>query len=110
MKKNKAAKKPKVSLKDQFKHTLNNAQSRLAGHGVFILFVFAGAAIGFSLLRSRAYLNPSRSESHYAEVTGSTVISNVDTKLVNKLQDALADTDITVNPQLAPNRSNPFSE
>lgn len=110
MKKNKAAKKQKVSLKDQFKHVSLKVQTKLAGHGVFIVIIFAGSAIGLSLLRSRAYLNPGRDEAHYQEVTGSTNISTVDLKLVNKLQDALSDTDVTVGPELAPNRSNPFSE
>lgn len=110
MKKNKAAKKQKVALKDQFKHLFSRLQSRLAGHGVFILVVVAGVAIGFSLLRSRAYLNPTRNENHYSDVTGSTNVSSIDVKLVNKLEAALGDTDVTVNPALAPNRSNPFSE
>lgn len=110
MKKNKAAKKQKTTLKEQFKHISSTVQTRLAGHGVFIIIVLAGGAIGLSLLRSRAYLNPARDETHYQEVTASTNISSVDLKLVSKLQDALNDTDVTVSPELAPNRSNPFSE
>lgn len=110
MKKNKAAKRQKIPLKEQFRHVISGIQSKLAGHGVFIIIVFAGIAIGVSLLRSRAYLNPGRDEAHYQEVTTSTTISSVDLKLVSKLQDALDDTDVTVSPELAPNRSNPFSE
>jgi len=110
MKKSKAAKKQKTNYKDVLKHAVHTAQAKLAGHGVFVLFLLAGAAIGFSLLRSRAYLNPVRDDNHYQEVVSSTNYSTIDLKLVNKLTDALNDTDVTVSPSLAPNRSNPFSE
>ena len=109
-KKSKAVKKQHVSLKEQLTHAVKSTQAKLTGHGVFIMFVIAGAAIGFALYRSSTYLNPNRNENHYQEVSANNSYSKIDYTLVDKLQDALNDTDVTVNPELAPNRSNPFSE
>lgn len=79
-------------------------------HGIFIMFLIAGGAIGFALLRSQAYLNPPRDEAKYQELSAGVSYSKIDYTLVNKLQAALKDTDVTVTQNLAPNRNNPFSE
>lgn len=79
-------------------------------HGVLIMFLVAGGAIGFALLRSQNYLNPPRDEAKYQELSAGVSYSKIDYTLVKKLESALSDTDVTVTQNLAPNRNNPFSE
>jgi hypothetical protein len=74
------------------------------------MFVLAGAMLGFSLIRARGYLDPVRDESRYTEATGKNTYSKIDYKLVEKLEASLNKAPVDVNPSLAPNRSNPFSE
>lgn len=79
-------------------------------HIVVIIFLVAGAAIGMALMQSRSLLNPARNEAHYQDLALKNKYSKVDYTLVNKLQKSINDKDIVVNPNLAPNRKNPFSE
>jgi hypothetical protein len=110
MKKNKATKKQSLTPKERLLRVFRETQTKTAGHGVFIIVLIAGLAIGISLFRSRNYINPTRDEAHYNETTAANNVSTIDKKLVNKLQNALNDVDVTVKPNLAPNRTNPFSE
>lgn len=109
-KKNKITKKQNESTKSKVLHVVAKLKQKVLTHGVLIMFTIAGGSIGYALYRSKGYLNPGRDEAKYQELSSSLNYSKIDYKLVEKLQEALNDTDVTVTQNLAPNRSNPFSE
>lgn len=109
MKKQKKAQKKKINSKEQLAHIISIAKQILAAHGVFIMFLLAGASIGFALYKGKTYLEPVRDDAKYQELTAKGY-SKIDYNLVNKLSEALNDTDITVSQSKDPNRKNPFSE
>ena len=80
------------------------------GHGVLIMFVIAGAIIGFSLVRARGYLNPERDETRFSEGTAKNNFGSVDYTLVTRLQESLKDGNVTVTQSTDPNRKSPFDE
>lgn len=108
--KSKKPKAPKSDMKAQFKGAVTKVTETFATHGVVIMFVLAGTMIGLALMRSRGYLNPVRDESRYTEASGRNNYSKIDYKLVSKLEETLNKAPVDVNPSLAPNRNNPFSE
>ncbi len=109
MKKNKKTPKNSVNSKEQLQHIAEKARAIFAVHGVFIMFLLAGASIGFALYKGKAYLEPTRDEAKYQESTAKTY-SKIDYALVEKLSEALKDTGATATQNKDPNRSNPFSE
>lgn len=106
----KKAKSSKKSLKETAALAFAKIRDNFAAHSVVVMFVLAGIAIGYSLLKSKQYLNPERDENKYSEVSAKSNYSKIDYKLVKKLQDSLDDSDIQVTQNLSPNRKNPFSE
>lgn len=110
MKKKNKSTKQKKSTKTLLLVYVNGLVGFVRAHGILIMFLIAGGAIGFALLRSQAYLNPPRDEAKYQELSAGVNYSKIDYTLVKKLESALNDTDVTVTQKLAPNRNNPFSE
>lgn len=104
----KSAKK-KLDSKAQLLHMLDKSKAYLALHGVFFMFVLAGASIGYALYKGKTYLSPVRDEIKYQELSTS-AYSKIDYNLVTKLSEALQDTDVKVTSDLDPGRNNPFSE
>jgi predicted Zn-dependent protease len=102
--------KNKRSSKEQLDTVLYKLRSIFAAHGVFIMFVIAGSAIGFALYKSRTYLNPVRNEDKYQELSSKNNFSKIDYTIVDKLSDALKDIDVKASQAIDPNRKNPFSE
>ncbi len=82
----------------------------LSAHGVFIMFLIAGASIGFALYNSRTYLNPVRDEVKYQELSSSNNYNKIDYTIVTKLSEALNDIDVKASQAIDPDRKNPFSE
>ena len=109
MAKAKKSKVPKVSSKEQLSARLSKVTGLLAGHGVVIMFIVAGATIGFALIKAHSYLNPSRDEGRYTDASGHNNYSKIDYKLVNKLEASLNRAPIKVTTSTS-NRSNPFNE
>ncbi|MEI7632470.1 MAG: hypothetical protein WCJ60_04075 [bacterium] len=108
-KKDKLTSQKKSSLKDIIK-AFDGILNVLKVHGVLVMFLIAGAAIGFSLVRSQDYLDPARDEAKYNELSSGMSYKKIDYNLVKKLKSALEDTDVSVSQSLAPDRSNPFNE
>lgn len=108
-KSSKKSAKKKIDSKAQLQHALDRSKSYLAMHGVFLMFVLAGASIGYALYKGKTYLSPVRDEVKYQELTA-TSYSKIDYNLVTKLSEALQDTDVKVTGELQPDRKNPFSE
>ena len=94
----------------QLKKYLTMVGHVLNKHSVVVIFIVAGATIGYSLVRSQGYLNPLRDETRYTEASGKNVYNKIDYALVTKLQKSLNDIDIQVRQSLSPDRKNPFSE
>ncbi len=109
MKKNKKTRKNSVNSKEQLQHVAERAKAIFAVHGVFIMFLLAGASIGFALYKGKTYLEPTRDEAKYQESTAKSY-SKIEYALVEKLSEALKDTGATATQNKDPNRSNPFSE
>jgi hypothetical protein len=74
------------------------------------VFIIASAAVLAALLKSQAYINPTRNEARYEEEKLKINYSTIDQEIVSKLSKTQEDKNIEVDPQLVPNRSNPFSE
>ena len=100
----------KQSLKVSTVIIIRKSIAFINAHTVVIIVVIAGVAIGMALFQSHSLLNPSRNEAHYEELAQKNKYGKVDFTLVNKLQKSLNDKNIVVNPELAPNRKNPFTE
>lgn len=100
----------KKSTKDQLLGATYKLRGILSVHGVFIMFIIAGASIGFALYKSRTYLNPVRDEAKYQELSSANNYSKIDYSLVTKLSQALKDIDVKASQDIDPNRKNPFSE
>lgn len=101
---------PKADPKAQFRVFLNKLSATFNAHGVLIMFIIAGSVIGFSLVRSRGYLNPERDETRYSEGTAKNNFGSVDYSLVTRLQESLKNANINVSQSIDPNRKNPFDE
>jgi len=102
--------KNKKSSKDQLTTLVYKLRVVFKAHGVFIMFLIAGASIGFALYNSRTYLNPIRDEAKYQELSSSNNYNKIDYTLVTKLSEALNDIDVKASQAIDPNRKNPFSE
>jgi hypothetical protein len=89
---------------------LNHVQEFVAAHAFVIVFVVGGLAIGFSLVRARSYLNPSRDEDKYTSAASKLNYSKVDQKVLSRLKLTQNDQQSQVSKNLAPNRTNPFNE
>ncbi len=79
-------------------------------HRVIIVFIIASASVLLAVIQSGSYLNPTRNEDLYNEEVVRINYPSIDQETLTKLQQTQNDQDITVDPSLAPNRSNPFSE
>ena len=110
MKKKSTKKISKTSSKEQLKSSIDNAKNLLSAHGILCMFIVAGIAIGLALYRSNIYLNPSRDEVKYDELTAGVNFNKIDYKLVERLSQALNDANVTVTQSTVPGRNNPFSE
>lgn len=108
--KSKKAKKSQQQSSAQLRQIVMQATQLFASHGVLIMFLVAGATIGFSLVRARSYLNPSRDEDRYNDNISHITYSKIDYTLVNRLEASLNRAPINVGQSLAPNRKNPFTE
>ena len=109
-KKTKKAKTPKTDLRTEVRKFQATFMSLFGAHGVVIMFLIAGSVIGFSLIRARSYLNPERNEARYEELSSKNSYSKINYTLVTKLEASLNKAPIDIQQQLAPNRSNPFTE
>ena len=108
--KKKKVNKPKADPKEQIRELLGRLSALFSTHGILIMFVIAGAVIGYSLVRARGYLNPERDEARYSEGTAKNNFGSVDYSLVTRLQESLKDANISVTQNTDPNRKSPFNE
>ena len=63
-----------------------------------------------SLLQTRTYLNPTRDESLYTELSTGINYNGIDEEIVEKLKSTQNDQEVLVEADLVPNRNNPFNE
>lgn len=100
----------KKSQKDSLLDSLRSTQEFIAAHAFVIVFVVGGLSIGFSLVRARSYLNPSRDETRYTDGSAKINYSKIDQKILDRLKLTQNEQQSQVSKNLAPNRSNPFNE
>ncbi len=82
----------------------------VARYRILLIFMLGSVAILMALLQTRSLLNPSRNETQYEEGIKSINYTTINQDIVNKLKSTQNDQAILVNPELVPDRNNPFSE
>ncbi len=82
----------------------------MSTHRILIVFLVSSVAIMLALVQTRSYLNPSRDEAIYIELSTGINYNGIDDVIVKKLQSTQNDKEIQVNANLVPDRSNPFNE
>ena len=82
----------------------------LSKHRALLIIVISSVAVIFALSQTREYLNPSRNEDIYTELSAGINYRGIDQDIVEKLQSTQSDQDIQVDANLVPDRSNPFNE
>jgi len=79
-------------------------------HRILFVFIISSLAIMLSLLQTRTYLNPTRDESLYTELSTGINYNGIDEEIVEKLKSTQNDQEVLVEADLVPNRNNPFNE
>jgi len=82
----------------------------LTKHRILLVFTISSIAIMLSLLQTRTYLNPTRDENVYTELSTGINYNGIDEDIVEKLRSTQNDQEIQVDANLVPNRNNPFNE
>lgn len=103
--------KPKKSIdKQELVAILNKTSIFMSKYRLLIIFLISSLAVLTALLQTNSLLNPVRNETRYSEGIQGIKYTTIDQEIVDKLENSLNDKDITVNPQLVPDRNNPFTE
>jgi hypothetical protein len=82
----------------------------MSRHRMISIFIFSSIAIVLALMQTRSYLNPTRDEAIYTELSAEINYKGIDESIVKKLQSTQGDEEIQVDAILVPDRNNPFNE
>ena len=97
-------------LPDKIKTAAVEGANVIAKHRFVIMVVIVGAAIAFSLVRTRSFLDIPRNEARYTEEVSLINYKEIDQEILEEFKAAELDGNVEVNSNLAPDRSNPFNE
>lgn len=82
----------------------------LSKHRILLVIAISSAAIMLALFETRSYLDPTRDEAVYTELSTGINYSGIDEDIVEKLKTTQEDEEIIVDTNFVPDRNNPFSE
>jgi len=79
-------------------------------HRVILMAILVGIAVSFALVKTRSFIDIPRNEAKFTDEKLKIHYDSIDQQTLNDFKSAQQDTNVQVNPQFEPNRSNPFSE
>ena len=97
-------------LPEKLKTAAINSANTIARHRFIIMVIIVGAAIAFSLVRTKSVLDIPRNESRFTEEVSLINYKEINQDVLEEFKAAELDVNIEVNSNFDPNRSNPFNE